>query len=231
MNRKSKDRNVVLEKPRRLEDAPQRFDTPSWLASRPATDQDAPSQAAPGSATAKAPAGIPQQAAPVHDNAATMARTGIPREARWKARHKVRTFFALLMVPLLAAAVGGGYYAWSIGSMEYIPVAAIPALVVVGIWGAMINTPPVVTTLKGSRVSVRHDGTTDEFDLANPDQAVETPRDARDPKWRVTLERVDGSQLVLTRKHVPPADFMKIVQLYRRIAAEQLEQRIRRYQA
>jgi hypothetical protein len=30
---------------------------------------------------------------------------------------------------------------------------------------------------------------------------------------------------------VPPAEFMKIVQLYRRIAAEQLEQRIRRYQA
>src|SRR5690348_2678900 len=102
MNRKSKDRNVVLEKPRRLEDAPQRFDTPSWLASRPATDQDAPGQAAPGGATAKVPAGIPQQAAPVHDNAATMARTGIPREARWKARHRVRTFFALLMVPLLA---------------------------------------------------------------------------------------------------------------------------------
>ncbi|HET8561742.1 MAG TPA: hypothetical protein VFL69_14565 [Marmoricola sp.] len=205
----------------RPEDIQHHFEPPIWLSDR-GTTEDA------GKAVKTAPA-IPHQAVPAHDEAGP-ARPTIPTEARWKAKHKVRTFFALLLVPLLGAAVAGGYYAWSIGLMEYLPVAAIPALVIVGIWGAMINTTPAVTTLKGSKVAVRHDGRTEEFDLANPDQAIETTRDARDPRWKVVFERIDGSQLVLTRKHVPPAEFMAILRHYRQIAAELLEQRLRRYQ-
>ena len=226
MDHKPSNNDFVLEMNSRQEDLPQHFDTPTWLAPRGETAPEAEL-----STTVKTPPTIPHQGGPVPDDVRTReSRPAIPSEARWKAKHKVRTFFALLLVPLLGAAVAGGYYAWHIGSMEYIPAAAIPALVIVGIWGAMANTSPVVTTLKGSRISVRHDGVTDEFDLANPDQAIETTRDARDPKWRVILERMDGSELVLTRKHVPPAEFMTILQHYRRIAAELLEQRVRRYQ-
>jgi hypothetical protein len=233
----------------RPEDVQHHFDTPTWLrpraearelAERPvaipeqATGEPEPVQAtaeAVAVATKAAPA-IPRQAVPSHDRSVRAdERSSIPAEAKWKSRHKVRTFFGLLLVPFLGAAVAGGYYAYTQGSLEYLPVAAIPALVIVGIWGAMINTTPTVTTLKDSRIAVRHDGVTDEFDLANPDQAIETTRDASDPRWKVTFERVDGSQLALTRKHVPPAEFMTILQHYRRIAAELMEQRIRRYQA
>lgn len=237
----------------RPEDVQHHFDTPTWLRpraeARELVDQPVavPEQAKGGPepveatapaeavevavATATAPA-IPRQAVPIHDRSVRAEqRPAIPSEAKWKARHKMRTFFGLLLVPFLGAAVAGGYYAYSQGSLEYLPVAAIPALVIVGIWGAMINTTPTVTTLKDSRIAVRHDGVTDEFDLANPDQAIETARDASDPRWKVTFERVDGSQLALTRRHVPPAEFMTILQHYRRIAAELMEQRIRRYQA
>lgn len=229
MDHKPVNNDFVLEMSSRQEDLPQHFDTPTWL--RPVAPGTPEATEAEAGTAVKTPPAIPHQAGPVRDEARPRAsRPAIPDEARWKAKHKVRTFFALLLVPLLAGAVAGGYYAWSIGSMEYIPAAAIPALVIVGIWGAMINTAPVVTTLKGSRISVRHDGVTDEFDLANPDQAVETTRNAGDPKWRVILERMDGSELVLTRKHVPPAEFTTILQHYRQIAAELLEQRVRRYQ-
>lgn len=153
----------------------------------------------------------------------------IPHEARWKSRHRARTLIGLLSLPLVAGAAGAGYYAYSIGSVEYIPLAAAPALLVVGIWGAMVNTTPTVTTLVGSRVTVLHDGVTDEFDLANPDQAIEVTHDAQDVKWKVTLERIDGSRLVLTRKDVPPVDFMLVLLHYRQIAADLLEQRVRRY--
>ena len=223
----------------RAEDVQHHFDTPDWLRPRTDTSEVAgspggiPDQARGEAAALRTPAAIPQQATPAHDESQELQSRpkgpAIPHEARWKARHKVRTTFGLLLVPFMAAAVAGGYYAWSIDSMEYIPVAAIPALVIVGIWGAMINSTPPVTTLKGSKISVRHDGIVDEFDLANPDQAIETNRDAADPRWKATFERVDGSQLVLTRKHVPPKEFMQILQHYRRIAAELLEQRIRRY--
>ncbi|HEU4566504.1 MAG TPA: hypothetical protein VFR99_00625, partial [Marmoricola sp.] len=226
----------------RHEDIHHHFDTPDWLRPRGFGDEadGLPEQAsrerpAESAATAvAAPPAIPHQPAPVHDQPRSLTHTRsrhtsaeIPHEARWKAKHKLRTTLGLLLVPFLAAAVGGGYYAWSIGSMEYIPVAAIPALAIIGIWGAMVNTTPPVTTLKGSKISVRHDGRVDEFDLANPDQAIETTRDPSNPRWKVTLERIDGSQLVLTRKHVPPAEFMTILQHYRTIAAELLEQRIR----
>jgi hypothetical protein len=233
----------------RPEDVQHHFDTPTWLrpraearelAERPvAIPEQANGEPEPVQATAEAAAvatkaapAIPRQAVPSHDRSVRAdERPAIPAEAKWKSRHKVRTFFGLLLVPFLGAAVAGGYYAYTQGSLEYLPVAAIPALVIVGIWGAMINTTPTVTTLKDSRIAVRHDGVTDEFDLANPDQAIETARDASDPRWKVTFERVDGSQLALTRRHVPPAEFMTILQHYRRIAAELMEQRIRRYQA
>lgn len=233
------------------------FDTPDWLRPRAdaaelvgdAVDLPEPTGAeatepaeAAATTAVRTPPAIPQQPLPTHDEPRERAREqaqgrahrsgpAIPHEARWKAKHKLRTTFGLLLVPFLAAAVAGGYYAWSIDSMEYIPVAAIPVVIIVGIWGAMMTTSPRVTTLKGSRITVRHDGIVDEFDLANPDQAIETSRDASDPRWKVTLERVDGSQLVLTRKHVPAGEFMTILQHYRRIAAELLEQRVRRYQA
>jgi hypothetical protein len=234
------------------DDVQHHFDTPDWL--RPRADAaellgeagDLPGQAGaeatePAEAAAttalRTPPAIPQQPLPTHDEAREQAHArarqsgpAIPHEARWKAKHKLRTTFGLLLVPFLAAAAAGGYYAWSIDSMEYIPVAAIPVVIIAGIWGAMMSTSPRVTTLKGSKITVRHDGIVDEFDLANPDQAIETSRDASDPRWKVTLERVDGSQLVFTRKHVPAAEFMTILQHYRRIAAELLEQRIRRYQ-
>lgn len=224
MDHKPNSNDLVLQMgAARPEDIQHHFEPPTWLSERPVTGE-------PGAAS-KAPA-IPHQATPAHEPAreeAAGSRATIPSEARWKAKHKVRTFFALLLVPLLGAAVAGGYYAWRIGSMEYIPVAAIPALLVVGIWAAMMSSTPVVTTLQGSKVGVRHDGVTEEFDLANPDQAVETARDVRDPRWRVVFERVDGSQLALTRKHVPPAEFMTVLRHYRQIAAEQMEQRLRRY--
>ena len=218
------------------------FDTPDWMTPRaeaaellggPAAIPEQPGEPGPATAVLNPPA-IPHQVVPTHDEqrtAAPPAGPASPAEARWKAKHKVRTLFGLLLVPFLAAAVAGGYYAYHIGSMEYLPVAAIPALIIVGIWGAMINTTPPVTTLKGSKIAVRHDGTVDEFDLANPDQAIETTRDASDPRWKAKFERLDGSQLVLTRKHVPPAEFPMLLQHYRRIAAELLEQRVRRYQA
>lgn len=233
----------------RPDDIRHQFDTPDWLHPRvEAADivgeqaglPEQPTGEAAAATALRTPPAIPHQPQPTHDGSGQAARDqaverrsgpAIPNEARWKAKHKLRTTFGLMLVPFLAAAIGGGYYAYSIGSMEYIPVAAIPALLIVGIWGAMINTTPPVTTLKGSKVSVRHDGVVDEFDLANPDQAIETTRDASDPRWKVKLERVDGSQLVLTRKHVPAAEFMTILQHYRRIAAELLEQRVRRYQA
>jgi hypothetical protein len=236
----------------RPEDVHHQFDTPEWIRPRTeaaellgepvelpaqaeAVEAAEPAQAA--ATTVKAPPAIPQQVVPTHDEAesraqvsAAQSRPAIPHEARWKARHKLRTLFGLLLLPFLAAAAAGGYYAWSHDSMEYIPVAAIPVVLIAGIWGAMMSTSPRITTLKGSKISVRHDGIVEEFDLANPDQAIETNRDASDPRWKVTLERVDGSQLVLTRKHVPAAEFMTVLQHYRRIAAELLEQRVRRYQ-
>lgn len=256
MDHRPADKDFVLEMGGnvRPDDISHHFDTPDWLRPRvegadlageeaglPEQTRGEAAEAAAATAVRTSPA-IPHQPLPTHDEALEQAREqarassrhagpAIPNEARWKAKHKLRTTFGLLLVPFLAAAVGGGYYAYSIGSMEYIPVAAIPALLIVGIWGAMINTTPPVTTLKGSKISVRHDGTVDEFDLANPDQAIETTRDASDPRWKVKFERVDGSQLVLTRKHVPAGEFMTILQHYRQIAAELLEQRVRRYQA
>ena len=230
MDHKPNSNDLVLQMgAARPEDIQHHFEPPTWLSERPVTGEPgavSPAPAIPHQATPH------HQATPPHEPASTEApgpRATIPSEARWKAKHKVRTFFALLLVPLLGAAGAGGYYAWRIGSLEYIPVAAIPALLVIGIWAVMMSSTPVVTTLQGSKVGVRHDGVTEEFDLANPDQAVETTRDAGNPRWRVVFERVDGSQLALTRKHVPPAEFMTILRHYRQIAAEQMEQRLRRY--
>jgi hypothetical protein len=193
------------------------FDTPSWL----------------GPTRSDAPAVIPEQAEPEHDDLEIVVPkpvgAPIPEAAHWaeKARPRlfagtvlglslvgVLTFLVLTIVNQSAGAIAG---------------LAACAFVAVVFRGALMGTGITTVDLKGSVLRIRNGGVLDIVNLADPVHLVELIGTPDQPTWRLRLEAVDGRVVEVGPQHVDAPELHRIVEYYRAIAERDKRDRERRF--
>lgn len=172
---------------------------------------------------------LPQQVPPVHDELADpLPRPTVPATARWVERPRPRVLAALLLVASLAAAVTCLVLALRTQSTESVVGLVFSALLAVLCRGAMMSSGLMTVELKGSLLTVRHDGYVDRFDLAGHVQLVELVGDPDRSSWRLRLETADGRVVELTRRQVDAREMHGIVEFYQSLAERKRRERERR---
>jgi hypothetical protein len=188
------------------------FDTPVWVRPGPVEHVEVH---------------IPQQARGGHDIVRPRPHN-VPDEARWVARHRMRTFCGILLLASLVTLGAGTWYVVRQDSLELLPYLGVPLIVALGMWAVMLATTPAVMTLKNSIFEVKQRGHVDTFDLADPGTIVQMSSPT-DPKWHVEIDRIDGSTLSLSARQIDPEVIRPVFEHYRRIAQDQLAIRLTRY--
>lgn len=152
----------------------------------------------------------------------------IPLKGRWVARHGVRT---LVQVLLVLAAVGAALSVRAVvrdaDSSRLIVLLGVVCAVVL-LWGVLMVTRPLMATLDGSRLSVRHHGVTDVFDLADPGVPV-TQNGAHGGAWSLELEGHGGRRIVLDGLRFPREELQPIFTYYQRVGRERMAARLERF--
>jgi hypothetical protein len=132
---------------------------------------------------------------------------------------------SLLLIASLIVTIGAGALMLREQTADSAILVSICAVVSAGIWALMAVTRPMVVDLNGQMLTVRHHGSTDVFNLADPFQSVEIRGALGSPSWALELGRDDGSTVVVGSRAVPPAELHHVVTYHRQKAAQRRTQR------
>jgi hypothetical protein len=182
------------------------FDTPSWLGPNRGT----------------APASIPEQLEPEHDNlevvVPTVSQTPIPDTAHWAEKARPRVVAGTLLVAALVGVLVSLVLTITTQSVGAIAALVACAIVAVIFRGALMSAGITTVDLKGSILRVRKGGVLDIVNLADPIHVVELVGTPGQASWRLRLEAVDGRTVELGPQQVDPEEMHRIVEYYRAIA-------------
>lgn len=188
------------------------FATPSWLGPERRTQAAEPV--------------LPAQAVPVHDTIAPdhvpAALTGpppeVPESAHWEERRR-RQFLAgsLLLVAFLGAVF---FVTLAIlqGSVVYGAAAGACVVALVIVRSMLMSAGLTTVDLRGSRLTIRRDGSVDTIDLAGTYTILEVRGDPRSRDWQLAVETTDGRVHELGRRQCDPVALDAAVRYYRELA-------------
>lgn len=193
------------------------FDTPAWL----------------GPHRDVAPASIPEQLEPDHDDLAvavpTVSQTPIPDSAHWAEKARPRMLAGVLLVVALIGVLVSLVLTITTQSVGAIAALVACAIVAVIFRGALMSSGITNVELKGSILRVRKGGVLDIVNLADPVHLVELVGTPDQPSWRLRVEAVDGHTVELGPQHVDAPEMHRIVEYYRAIADRASRDRDRRF--
>lgn len=201
------------------------YDTPFWAQGSPTGNS--------------APPRVPQQAAPVHETApplvvsppAAAPDPDVPTSGEWHevmASRRVRGL--VLVLSLLGAAAGLVLTVLTHAPLAIVATVVLAVLAIV-IRTSLIAATPTVVKLEGSTLTVRRNGRTDSFALADPNRRIETLGLPDQPDWRLRLEAPDLHVVELSASHVDAVVLHGVVRAHRDVAAikrREHEARLRR---
>ncbi|HET7684615.1 MAG TPA: hypothetical protein VFK34_13210 [Marmoricola sp.] len=194
-----------------------RFEAPSWVG---------PDRHAGGSPT------IPTQAAPLHEELLDLVEESpgpsIPLTGHWVESAKPRVVAGVLLAVCVAGAATSLVLTVTTQSVGAVVGLVMSAFFAVLCRGAMMSAGLATVDLKGSILTVRHQGYVDRFDLAGPIQLVELVSVPQRRDWRLRLESPDGRLVELGGHQVDPVEMHRIVEYYRAIATRERRERERR---
>jgi hypothetical protein len=149
--------------------------------------------------------------------------------ARWVGPRAGRGVLGALMLLALAAAAVAGRDAASTHSVRGIERTVLCALLAVGLWAVLAASRPMVVDLLGSRLTVRHRGRVDVFDLADPFARVTVHGVPTSPRWKIVLTTLDGREVAVGARTVDAAALDLALQHARVQAARTLAGRQERF--
>ncbi|HET9498994.1 MAG TPA: hypothetical protein VFO98_01910 [Marmoricola sp.] len=205
----------------RRAEARARFETPSWMGPERSHSAATPS--------------IPRQPPPAHealapepDVPAVPAGPPIPSQGHWVEGAGPRMLASLMLAVCLAGALVCLFLAVATESVQAVVGLVVCAFFAVLCRGAMMSAGLVTVDLKGSMLTVHHDGYLDTFDLAGPLQLVEQVGMPGRRGWQLRLETADGRVVELGGHQVDAVELHRIVEHYRAMATRERRARERR---
>ncbi len=198
------------------------FETPAWVGA----DRH------PERRTTHTSSQVPIQPAPVHDQLAPALRTAradILEHGSWRRSSPARRLTGLLLLAALLATVALGYVAFDTRSSDDMVLAIVAAMLTTALWAIMATSKPMEVELQGPLLTVRHNGTEETFNLANPFQRVEIRGALGSPTWALVIRRENGSEVVIGSRTVPPAEMHPVVMYHRAKADARRDDRNRRF--
>ncbi len=192
------------------------FSTPAWVGpTRHASEAPSiPVQGTPAHRAESAESGAPSE-----PSTRPADRERVVESAHWVGSSTGRTAASLMLIAALIVTLGMGALTYSRPGADSVALLVASALVVMAIWGLMAASKPMIVDLNGPMLTVRHHNTQEVFDLSDPYQSVEIRGAVGSPTWSLTLERRDGSPLVVGSRTVNVHQLHPTV-LYHRKRAE-----------
>ncbi|GAB3247696.1 hypothetical protein GCM10027425_03670 [Alteromonas gracilis] len=127
-----------------------------------------------------------------------------------------RRILAALWIAASVLAVVTIVWAVSSGSQSARGVAITVTGLALGSWWLLLSWAPTTVALAGSTLRVSKGRETEEFDLHDPDLAIELGDDVDSRGWKAIVTRPDGSELEIPATSVHPDEFVRVVRHHRR---------------